>query len=128
MSAYVPEDSQDGTSFVVSKTTDVSVINSFMVSGTNNRMIATAVTTVVEFRGLSRSDASGMAANADYNYIDKHGVRYTGNSSWMAMPDCEGTECRADARRSNEADMWRVTVTFISTTVTGPSGWTKETF
>lgn len=128
MANYTPTDSADLTSFIVSKTTDSSVINTYMLGQTNYKMVATAVTTCVEFRGLTRSEALSMATNSNYNYLSKHGVRFTSGSSFMAMPECEGTECRADARRMNEADMWRVVVTHVSTTVTHSGGWIKATF
>ena len=128
MSAYTPSDSTDGTAFIVSRTPNVSVINSYIVNGITYKMIATSVTTVVEFRGLSRSDALGMSGNADYNYTSKHGVRFTSSGNWMAMPECEGAECKAEARRINDADMFRVVVIYIETTVAHNGGWTKETF
>ncbi len=129
MSQYTPTDSSDKASFIVSKTPNVAVINSYMVGGITYRMVAKSVTTVVEFRGLSRTDAMDMAESDDYNYTAKHGVRFrSGGGSWMATPDCEGAECIAEARRINDADMWRVVVTHVATTVTHTGGWTKETF
>ena len=104
--------------------------NETILSGAHYFLLANAVTTTVEFRGLSRSAAQAMAKNADYNYRNLHGVFFSSGSAgaWMRAADCEGTECKAVARRINEADMWRVIVTHISTTVTHSDGWTKTTF
>ena len=105
--------------------------NEMVLSNTYYFLVAAAVTTTVEFRGLSRSAAQAMAKSADYNYRNLHGVYFTPGgigAAWMRAADCEGTECKAVARRINEADMWRVVVTHVSTTVTHSAGWTKTTF
>ena len=102
--------------------------NEMVLGGMYHFLVANAVTTVVEFRGLSRSAAQAMARSADYNYRNLHGVYFSGGLVFMRAADCEGTECRAVAKRINEADMWRVVVTHISTTVTHSDGWTKTTF
>ena len=109
----------------------VSRFNDYWFNGWHSYLIATATTTVVEFRGLSRAEAKAMAKSSDYNYKDMHGVQFDqggtgGGSTWA--PNCEGVECKAVARRINEADMWRVVVTHIATTVTHNGGWTKSTY
>lgn len=127
MAAFTPSNSDTDSTFRVSKTTDIAIIMTFMVSGRNYHMIATTVTTVVEFRGLSRAQALAKGDSADYNYNNKEGVKFTSQGgAWMRQDKCEGTECRADPRRINEADMWRVTVTHSSTTVSHSAGWSKS--
>ncbi len=130
MAAYTPG-TDTNTAFRTEKFKTVSRFNDYWFNGWHSYLIATAATTVVEFRGLSRSDALAMADSAVYNYKDMHGVRFTGSgvgAAWTSAPDCEGTECKAVARRINEADMWRVVVTHVSTTVTHNGGWSKTTF
>lgn len=133
MAHYTPGTDAAGT-FRTARNTTLSVINEFYVLGVACRMYARTVTTTVEFRGLTKSAALAMAESADYNYNDKHGVRYGNGSTiaesmaFMSVPMCEGAECRADARRINDADMWRVVVTYSNTTVTHSSWTARETF
>jgi len=133
MAHYTPGADTD-TAFRVSVTTTEADIMSAELSGVMHHLTATTVTTVVEFRGLTRSQALDMGSNTDYNYNDKHGVLFKSAASapysWMRQDKCEGAECRADPRRINEADMWRVTVTYSNTTVKH-SSWSdsyKETY
>ena len=108
--------------------TQSAVIVSFSFNGSPAKIVAKSTTTVVEFRGLSRSAALQMAANANYNFKHMHGVTFTSGLASQFAPDCEGTECKATVRRINEADFFRVIVTHVSTTcVHEPaSGWTKS--
>lgn len=120
------------TSFRVNVTTDIGTLSSMLINGVMRHIFATTVTTVVEFRGLTRAQALAMGESEDYNYNSKHGVLFKSAAgslyAWMKCDMCEGDECRADPRRINEADMWRVTVTFSRTTATH-SAWTiKETY
>ena len=128
MAAYTPG-TDTNTAFRTEKFKAVSRFNDYWFNGWHSYLIATATTTVVEFRGLSRADALAMADSSDYNYKNMHGVMFTnGSGAYTSAPDCEGVECKAVARRINEADMWRVVVTYVSTTVTHNGNWTKSTF
>ena len=129
--AYVPG-SDTESAFRVSKTTSRNVISSFMINGTMYYIFGTTTTTVVEFRGLTRAEALAMGGSAEYNYDNKHGVIFQSSATfpyaWMRADMCEGATCRADAKRSNEADMWRVTVTYTDTVATHSGGWIKRTY
>ena len=127
--AYVPGNDTE-SAFRVAKTTSRNVISSFMINGTMYYIFGTTTTTVVEFRGLTRAEALAMGGSAEYNYDNRHDVGYRSSAewpyAWMRANMCEGTTCRADAKRSNEADMWRVTVTYTDTVVTHSGGWIKD--
>ena len=129
--AYVPG-SDTESAFRVEKNTSRNVISSFLLNGTMYYIFGTTTTTVVEFRGLTRDQALAMGGSADYNYDDKHGVRFQSSATfpyaWMRADMCEGATCRADAKRCNEADMWRVTVTYTDTVATHSGGWIKRTY
>ena len=127
MAAYVPGDDTEST-FITEKNTQVGYLNTYGFNGSFYRMIATTTTTVVEFRGLKRAQALAMGDSADYNYKALHGVSFTSGLMSMSMPDCEGVECKAVPRRINEADMFRVIVTYSSTVVTHSGDWSKSTF
>ena len=127
MAQYTPGTDTDAA-FRTEKSKTTSRFNDYWFNGWHSYLIATATTTVVEFRGLSRANALAMADSADYNYKNLHGVTFSNGTASTSAPDCEGVECKAVARRINEADMWRVTVTHISTTVTHNGGWTKSIF
>lgn len=128
--AYVPKDKDTESEFRVSKTTSRNVISSLLFWGKMYYMFGTTTTTVVEFRGLTRDDALDMGGSAEYNYDNRHDVGYRSSAewpyAWMRANMCEGATCRADAKRSNEADMWRVTVTYTDTVVTHSGGWIKD--
>ena len=117
--------------FAASVVPDESVINSLHLNGYDLKCTAHSVTTVLECRGLSRADAKAMAKSADFNYSDKRTVvfRDTQATVWlnttMACPLSEGDECRAEARRINEADMWRVIVTHVRTSVSHNYNWPR---
>ena len=129
--AYVPGNDTE-SEFRVSKTTSRNVISSFLLNGTMYYIFGRTTTTVVEFRGLTRAAALDMGDNADYNYDNKHGVKFLSNpngpTAWMRADMCEGATCRADPKRCNEADMWRVTVTYTDTVATHSAGWSKSTY
>ena len=131
MAAYVPGNDTE-SAFRVSKTTSRNVISSFMDWGVMYYIFGTTTTTVVEFRGLTRDEALEMGDSADYNYDNKHGVRFQSSATfpyaWMRADMCEGATCRADAKRCNEADMWRVTVTYTYTVATHSAGWSKSIY
>ena len=130
MAHYTPGNETSST-FKTGVQSNTSVLNEFTIDGATHRIFARTTTKTVEFRGLDASDAQSRAASEDYNYIDKHGVRFTSPSGNIAMSvaGCEGVECKADARRINEAGMWRLTVAYSETTTWhSTSGWTKGTF
>ena len=129
--AYVPG-SDTESAFRVEKNTSRNVISSFLLNGTMYYIFGTTTTTVVEFRGLTRAEALAMGGSAEYNYDNKHGVIFQSSATfpyaWMRADMCEGATCRADAKRSNEADMWRVTVTYTDTVATHSAGWIKSIY
>ena len=130
MSQYAPPASPSQSEFVSDVSTAFAVVNSYQLNGTEYKMIAKTVTTTVEIRGLSRADAIAYGSSSDHNYRNKHGVRFwsgasVGSGSWMYTPDCEGVECVAHPRRINEADMWRVVISYSDTTVSHSANWTK---
>lgn len=131
MAAYVPG-SDTESAFRVAKNTIRNVISSFLLNGAMYYIFGRTTTTVVEFRGLTRANALNMGDSADYNYDNKHGVLFmsnpNGQTAWMRADMCEGATCRADAKRSNDADMWRVTVTYTNTVATHSAGWSKSTY
>lgn len=116
--------------FRTSKETQVFDILSHNFNGTGYKIKGTAKTTTVEYRGLSREAALAMGDSADYNYRDFHGVSFSNGVITMAYPDCEGVECKAVPRRINDADMFRVIVTYVNTSATfsHTTGFTKGTF
>ena len=130
MAAFNPSSfTETEAMFHTEKFTNVARFNDYWFGGWHSYLIATATTTVVEVRGLTRAEADAYAISADYNYKDLHGVRFTssgGAQTWA--PSCEGAECKAIAKRINDADMWRVVITHISTVVTHNGNWTKTTF
>lgn len=132
MAQFTPPSSDSNDTFRTEVATAFAVVNSYQLNGTEYKMIAKTVTTTTEVRGLSRSQALAYGSSSDYNYRNKHGVRFwsgssIGTGSWMYTPDCEGVECVAHPRRINDADMWRVVISYSSTTVSHSAGWTKET-
>lgn len=127
MAAFTPGTDTE-SAFRTEKFKNESRFNDYWFNGWHSYLIATATTTVVEVRGLSRADALAYADSSDYNYKNMHGVMFTNSGAWTSAPDCEGVECKAVARRINEADMWRVVITHVSTVVTHNGNWTKSTF
>ena len=129
--AYVPGNDTE-SAFRVAKNTIRNVISSFMINNSMYYIFGRTTTTVVEFRGLTRDQALAMGDDADYNYDNKHGVMFGQHfgtlTAWMRADMCEGATCRAEPRRCNEADMWRVTVTYTDTVATHSDGWSKSIY
>ena len=132
MAQFTPPSTDSNSVFRTDIVTAFADINSYNVGGTEYKMTAKTVTTTVEIRGLSRADALAYGNSSDYNYRSKHGVRFwsggaVGSGSWMYTPSCEGVECIARPHRINEADMFRVVISYSETTVTHSGNWYKET-
>ena len=129
MAAFNPDTfTETESAFEVAGNANVAIILTFYLLGGKVTVKAKTMTKTYEFRGLTRAQAKEMETSADYNYSSKTDAHYTkAGGAWLNLPDAEGAECRADGRRINEADMWRVVVTHSTTTVITPSGWTKQT-
>ena len=132
MAAYTPGADTDST-FRTSVERQPTIISEHSFNGTLYKILGDVVTTVVEFRGLSRAEALAMGESADYNYRDVHGVTFSNGTGafaiTMSYPSCEGVECKAAPRRINNADMFRVVVTHVATTASfSHDGFTKTTF
>ena len=111
--------SSTGTRVLVGKNTSISVAAHYEMVGVVCKVYATTTTTIEEVRGLTKEAALALVdANTSCN---KTAFRTTHGLAWAVVPMLEGTEKHANARRSNEANGWTVTITTSETT--GKANW-----
>lgn len=99
-------------------------------SATPRQIKAKTVTTVTEYRGLSKANAEAMCNSATYNYVNKEDYfigEYASGADpatalpkwWLGAPLVEGSESHATMRNLNDSSLYTVTVTLAVTTCSG---------
>ena len=115
---------------VVSADTKTQIVASWQGNSSTPRQIkAKTVTTVTEYRGLSKAGAEDMCNSATYNYVSKADYfigEYAAGAQegalplwWLGAPLVEGSESHAAMRCVNDSALYTVTVTLAVTTCSG---------
>lgn len=116
---------------VVTKDTKTQVVATWQGNSATPRQIkAKTVTTVTEYRGLSKAAAEAMCDSDTYNYVNKVDYfigEYASGADpstalpkwWLGAPLVEGSESHATMRNLNDSSLYTVTVTLAATTCSG---------
>ena len=109
----------DASTVNTTKSVDISLVQAITSEGVTKRLYQKTVTTVTEYRGLSRAAATTAAESPNYNADNRVYSNWTPFISTFVNIKMSGIKKTATASRANEADGWRLTVTQVDYSNTG---------